>query len=216
MGMNTVIYFESTYLKEQYISQWKQKARMFHYELQEVERLTSAIASQYFQFAVFAFDSFTQEKQAMVASLLNWKQDMPFFIIANSYENQDSVENLEFQFENKIYYFKPEDIKDLPGIILRILKQKMYYRRNSVRSKVSQTAELHIDNMVLRVNIKDLSKFGAKIELRKDPKHITQKQATLVHFRRDGSQVKVPLEICWANQAGDGRLHLGTRFQKFH
>lgn len=212
--MNNVIYFESSFLKEQYLTQWKTKGSIFHYELTEKERLSSAIASQYFQFAVFIFDEFTAEKQKMVSELLAWKQNMAFFIIANSYEKNDTLDNLEFQIENNLFYFQPSDIKDLPGIILRVLKQKMYYRRSLNRTKVNQVAELVIDNKTMRVTLKDLSKSGARVEFRRDPKTLTQKQATLIHTKFDGSQMKVPVEICWANVASDGRLQLGTKFQK--
>jgi hypothetical protein len=214
--MNNVIYYESSYLKQQYITQWKNKGSIFHYELHEKQRLAAAIASQYFQFAVFIFDVFNADKQKLVSELMSWKQDMPFFIIANSFEQITNLENIEFQVENNLFYFQPSDIKDLPGIILRVLKQKMYYRRSLNRIKVNQVAELVIDNKSMRITLKDLSKSGARVELRRDPKTFTQKQATLIHTRFDGAQVKVPVEICWAMVASDGRLQLGTKFQKFH
>ncbi|MCB0349088.1 MAG: hypothetical protein KDD37_09635, partial [Bdellovibrionales bacterium] len=74
--MNNVIYFESSYLQQAYLKEWNTKASLFHYSLEEVDRLTAAIASQYFHFAVFIFDSYTKEKQDLVKNLTAIKQDM--------------------------------------------------------------------------------------------------------------------------------------------
>lgn len=214
--MNNVIYFESNYLKQEYIHQWKSKGDLFHYTLEDAERLAPAIASQYFHFAVFIFDVYTPEKQKLVKSVTDLKQDMPFFIIANSYEETDDLKNIEEQLANRIYYFTPDEIKDLPGMILRALKTKTYHRRINSRVKVKQSAILVIDNKQISVTLKDLSKSGARVELRRDPKVLTQKQATLIHTKFDGTEVKVPVELCWATVGSDGRLHLGTKFQKVH
>jgi hypothetical protein len=212
--MNNIIYFESTYLKGQYLAKWKSKAPLFHYEVEAKERIASAIASQYFQLAVFIFDDFTQEKQKMILDLLPWRQDIPFFIIANYYSATENIEDVEFQAENRIFYFKPEDLKDMPGIMLRVLKQKTYYRRKDNRAKTVQKAELKLGDKLLDVTIKDLSASGARVELRRYPKNLGDKFATLIHTKQNGIQVKIPVELRWANVGSDGRLHLGTAFQR--
>tara|TARA_B100001248_G_scaffold261761_2_gene254132 strand:+ start:1535 stop:2200 length:666 start_codon:yes stop_codon:yes gene_type:complete len=210
--VNYILYYESFHSKEKVRQTFhRQFMDSLIYEIREVDRLLSGLVSGYFHFVILALDKYEEHHAKFIESIIPHQSDIPLIVIANEYKSDTALIDASPFEEQKIYYLKTEELQDLPGISLRILRDHGYFKRKFERKPSNLSVEIGFEeNYKSPVQVKNISTGGIQFHSRID---LTKKDCPyLYHSTFTGKKLHIPIEIIWKKKAGDGRWIYGAKY----
>lgn len=210
--VNYILFYKSFYVKEEVKQNFQsQFSENMVYELQELDRLLSAIYSGFFDFVIFAYDEYSEIENEFIQKLLSHKNKLPFVVVANDYKVSHPVLERNLQAKQEVYFLSSKETKDLPGISLRILKENQFYQRKFERKSSQQNLELGFkDSDRLSIQVKNISQGGIQFcsRLSFDKNECPY----LFHQTATGSDLNIPIQILWKKKNTDGRWTYGAKY----
>jgi len=210
--VNYILYYESFHSKEVIRKTFNHQFQdSLIYEIRETERLLSGLVSSYFHFVIFALDKYEEASAEFIRQLIPHKNNMPFIIVANEYDMNAPLIKNDTINHTQIYYLKTSELKDLPGISLRILKEQGYFKRSHDRKQSKLKMDVGFDQtQKAQIQMNNISTSGLQFQSRIQ---FSEKECPYIfHKTLKGDHMSIPIEIVWKKQATDGRWIYGAKY----